>query len=394
MNFKSITLFIGLALCSSLANSQNFETGQNEVSAKDVTKLKTSTLYVIVENPESSFGKALESAFDKYWKFSKYEFIKPSDLEDKLKEKDAYFFAFSCMLSGGVNVSESGGHGGGLFYNLFIDSNSVAAERKNDNKVHGGVVDDRTHTYVFNYGVFMSNHRTKYTDDDWMTPYNVVQTVQMLDYVNLDGAQGMTMNVNTNMYKPNPQMKLSVKEPLSVAECKTIGEIPFYILRLNKHLKYVAEHSGEPEAKTSKNEVSYSANGKTDVEKAKITSYDGGLEKLKGRTLLVDSNLCDKIGIQILAKGLGIKESNIQLVSWNDILAAVENQTPKTAVVYLHDMGRAGKEWNMIWSTDGTFLASFEFSVSHDIMSSKRWGFQFPKATTYGIDRSEIQIQN
>ncbi|HTA26510.1 MAG TPA: hypothetical protein VK809_01885, partial [Bacteroidia bacterium] len=319
--------------------------------------------------------------------------INPAEVGEHIHDENSSFFAFNCSVSC-LSGSSDGGHSSVVKSSetdyLLIDSNAVPTERRKNH-------DDYFLTqYEYNFGIFLGDNGTKYNADGNFSPYMLVQKTHLMDKIWLASSAmygaDITRMCSSNI---NPSTRLFFNQSIGTTENKTVSEIPFYVICLEKQLEYILDHGNEPKTQTVKSKVLYSVPSRStdDDETAKVTGYDNGLETLKSYTLLVDSNFCDKIGRRILSKSLGINEGQIKQVNRQDILDAVDKQTPKTALFFCRDISRFNDFMTTIYSTNGTCLASVDFSVTHSMLSSKRWGFSFQRLATFGINRSDIVIK-
>jgi hypothetical protein len=59
-----------------------------EADYKNATDLKKTTLMVVVDEDQPELTERLKSSIEQYWKHTKYEYIKPSQVEEYIKKKD------------------------------------------------------------------------------------------------------------------------------------------------------------------------------------------------------------------------------------------------------------------------------------------------------------------
>ncbi len=395
--------------CALMAIVSSYSYGQvgRQLDNKDLDRLKGTTLFVLVDDTNSDYSKTLYASFAKFWTFTKFKMLRISELKNKINDENASFFAFNCSYQS-MRIGGGAQYGGGApadhgqqyesntpingnsrdYENLLIDSNARVYTPGEE------TYDIRTGT--FSYGIFLGNKKTTYEIHSKLSPYMLVRGTHLVDAINLDIVSNQQGD-SASLIKLNPNFKFFVDQPLIESEKKTISEIPFYVLLLQKHLEHFWNDGKEPKTKKLKNKINFSVSVKstTDNETAKTTIYDNGDDIIYSSTLLVDSNLCDNLGKKILAKALGMDESKIKLVSWDDILRAIQNKEENTTLIYAHDMGRNSLEQTLIWSTNGTCLAKMEnFVVSYHLMSKNLWEFGIPKRLVYGIERSDVQILN
>lgn len=77
-----------------------------EMNQKDLAFLKQSTTYFVLDEEDSTlYNKHLINHASKYWTFTKFQFIKYSQLEEYAKRPDA---SFILKLTFGVNTGTSG----------------------------------------------------------------------------------------------------------------------------------------------------------------------------------------------------------------------------------------------------------------------------------------------
>lgn len=205
MKLKSKTLIFLFALL--LPISQTFAQG-GQMDQKDLAYLKKATMYFVIDGEDSSlYNKGIIAAAQKYWTFTKYDFIKYSEIEEYAKKPNSSFFL---KLTFGVNTGVSGGQ-----YAYKFNPNSGKYENTFVNSAPGL-------SYRYDGIVIVNGNRSnvKFAWRDWLAYAlvdnvleekdfhfrmgNYVQMLQKtLEYFDKSGDKNLTLSKCKKLYNPN-----------------------------------------------------------------------------------------------------------------------------------------------------------------------------------------------
>jgi hypothetical protein len=384
MNIKKhLVILCFLGSCFG-AFSQNYS-GNSVIDPKEVQSLKSTTLLVVVDSDQSALGKALISSFNKYWKFTKFKFIKSSDMDKNLSNGNVSIFDF--VLLGGfqkghefVQYKQSDVDGffdfGGGSKQLFIYL---------DKSVPPGKVYYKNRTIASSakcsFAIFRGGPDIKQVDQ------GLYSGVSFVDYVTPTQPETGVYD-EKGMWHKHTQFDLY--ESLNSDEQLTIPYISFYIERLEQHLEYIYQHGAAPKTSKETEKISWEYKGGANDDVAKITSYDDGLQQIKTMKILVDSAITDAVGKKILAKTLGISEDAIQLVPWSTIEDAINNKTPGIAILYQPRLDYTADFGYVFWTSDGKRLIDWYF---RHIGTNSTYCFGFRKDDNFDCDRTAIHFK-
>lgn len=379
MNIKKYLLILIFSGCGLSAFAQNYN-GNPEIDPKEVQSLKTTTLLVVVDSTESALGKAIVSSFNKYWKFTKFKFIKSSDIDKNLSNSNVSIFDF--VLVGGFQKGhEFVQYGGSLFdfggskqLFIFIDPSLLPGKVYYKNR-------NIASSAKCSFAIFQGGKDMKLVDQ------GLYSGVNFIDYVTPTQPETGIYDAKGMWHK---KTQFDLYESLNSDEQITIPYISFYIERLEQHLEYINHHQAAPKTTKDNEKISWEYKGGANADDAKITSYDDGLQQIKTMKILVDSAITDEVGKKILAKTLGISEDAIQLVSWNTIEDAINNKTPGVAILYQPRLDYTADAGYVFWTSDGKRLIDWSF---RHIGTNSTYCFGFRKDDNFDCDRNAIHFK-
>jgi len=363
------------------AIAQNYS-GNPGIDPKEVATLKTNTLLVVVDSAESNLGKAIEDAFNKHWKFTKFKFIKSSEIEKNMNNPKMSIFNFT-LIGGFQKGHEFVQYGNGL--NLFdfggskelfilMGDNMVPGKTYYKNRVIAS-------SAKCNFAIFNGTPDIKVVSDGLYSGVNLVDCLSpTMPETGLYDEKGMwKKHTNFDLY-----------QTLNSDEQITIPYISFYVQRLQEHLDYVSKHGAAPKVEKDEEKIKWEYKGGANDDVAKITSYDDGLQQIKGMKLLVDSCITDALGIKIMAKSLGISEDAIQLVPWSTIVNAIDTKQTGVAILFQPRLDYTSENSYVFWTSDGKRLIDWSF---RHIGTNSSYCFGFRKDDNFECDRTQIHLK-
>ena len=220
--------------------------------ATKLTKLKKTTLLVVLDDEQSELGQSVIKSFDTHWKFSKYEFIGIADIEKYRKDENYSIFKF---------------------------------ERRDYPMTSG----------EYGYSIYFKG--------------SLIQYVEV--YKNVMGLQN-----GISTLKNDDFMNIHIKSTLFLG-C--------YILRLQQQMEDAI------------NKVKYAHEKlkvKSDDGNSRIDYYDCEIGSITNKSILIHEEIGDSLSKAVIARSLNMEPGKIFVVTAEEIIKAVDEQSGNILVIY------------------------------------------------------------
>ena len=256
---KATILSVLMAICSFTFAEDNYSC---------VAKLKKTTLCVVIDNEEFDAYKKLKAAVEKSWTFTKYQFIKSSEIGEYINKPAYSVLTFIAITEDPASTQSKSYYSIGA---LWLTKEPI--------KRFAG----------WGLYILQGDVKNKY-DSKKEIPAN------RLDHVSA-GLGG-----------------------LFAYELREFGSFDYMVAHVLKKL-----HSDVESINKKLPLIAFAAFGKMEKD-GKTMYFNGGKSLLKGKTLLVDKDIIGKISTaKKYSETFDIPLENIKLVSKNEIASAVES---------------------------------------------------------------------
>jgi len=325
------------------------------------THLKGDTTLVVIDNPGSEYGKALKAAFHNYWKYTPYAFITPFQVSWFAHKKGYSLFMLVRDESfEEVNTDQHGLVSANSESHLHYKTDTVQHKPKPGFRL--GIEGKTASTYIYMLAL-SSGMGGKDTSEAVITTGFSVADYCIADK-NADCWQNAEKSVMPMLNKVVDNFEKDI-EYMSARKAEKVGFI--------QPESYVMRYKGY--------DIKYSMN---------IIAFEGLKETWVHKTLYINKMLCNDMGAVLIAKLLGLDESNVKLVSQSFLDSIYKTQGGVNASnqavsrplsgsyndIMIWDTARDEAGDYMIKAADGTELIGLDVGAVNRICKINR-GDQF-----------------
>ncbi len=302
--------------------------GNAEDRVKRVETLKSTTLLVVIDSETSAMGKEYKKAFDTYWKFTPYKFIKSSEVIGYAAKPGYSLFMFISQeyrlnRSGQAEANSGNGLGRGGMPTGPGNGRGAAVKWSSYHYMPYYVPQNKNYL-DFRFAIMLSDIKgvSYYNEDE------LINKLKAVDYCweytghgppRLDFSLTIANWAMSGEELEKPINDSTLNTSIWNEEQGAINNLVEYVKDLESDVEYIHEYHEEkiPELHTRKCNIAYDKTTTKYV--TNYYSYGDAEKAIKTKKLLLWDGLADEFSKKLICYVLDIKESQAVLASKSTI---------------------------------------------------------------------------